>query len=422
MEDKIKVLWLSNRLFESSTDNRSGTWLLSLGPALVQSGKIELGNISRGNVSKVTRKDHGEIKQWVVPENDINKNWLPSERTIEGIQQAVKEFAPNIIQVWGVEGYWGLLTARKMLPGVHLLNIQGVMSSIAPVVLGGLTIKEIIQCYGLKEILKPSSSLLALKRSFEKIIEFEVEIIRQHQHIVTQSDWVQGHISVIQNNFVAFKTERALRNEFYEAASWLDINRNENTVPTIFTSSLGHPYKGIHVLIRTVGILKKKFPKIQLRIGGQHTKPGIKRSGYERWLRNMIDAFQLTENVSWLGPLEAVDLIGELHRASVFVQPSYVESYSLALSEALYIGTPCVVAYAGAMPELAQDNHSALFFSPGDHVSCANKICKILYDPAVAVQLSKAARKDAYIRNELNSIVDNQINIYKKILISENKA
>jgi glycosyltransferase involved in cell wall biosynthesis len=409
----MKVLWLSNRIFETSAEKQSGTWLKSLATALSSNPGITLVNISTSNVQHMTRMDYQRIVQWAVPHVSLRRDGLPNAHIVNLLKKAVAEFEPDIIQVWGTEGYWGLLTARKILTGQCILSIQGVLNAILPVYNGGLSLQETFQCIGLREILRPYGSLFLARKKFEARALFEQEIIRGHKFIVTQSLWSKGQVSAISPFFISYRTERTLREEFVNAEPW---QTPKNAGPVLFTSCAGRPYKGMHVLIKAVGVLKRRFPNIRLYISGAHIPTRIRMSGYDKWLRKIVGNLGLNNNVAWLGDLSADEIIANLHRCNVFINPSFIESYSLSLAEAMYLGVPSVVSYAGAMPELAVENQSALFFSPGDYVGCATKIEYVLADDKLSNEISRASRLLGVKRNNAEAIVDHQLYIYKSVL------
>ena len=97
------------------------------------------------------------------------------------------------------------------------------------------------------------------------------------------------------------------------------------------------------------------------------------------------------------------------------LQTSYVESYSLAVAEAMMIGVPLVISYAGAMPELAQDRVTALFYTPSDFFSCAYRLKQIIEDEKLAYGMSIASRSIAAQRNVSSVLGDLQISIYKEV-------
>lgn len=415
---RIRVLWLSNRLFETIDEGKSGSWLTSLGSELALSDIIALGNISIGSSDIVRRCDFENINQWVVPSKKRNRNGLPPTSIVSGIQEAVASFSPDIIHIWGTEGYWGLLTSRGYIRCRSLLTIQGLIKSIVPVFYGGLTFSELLSCIGIREIIKPRGSLFSTMKYFRKRSIWEDEIISSHPNIMVQSEWINAYIKMRHPQATIYKTDRALRKEFLDAESWKIEDNLKSSRRTIFTISTGYPNKGLHVLIRSLQLVKNIFPDVKLNIGGYFLPSGIKQSGYERWIIRLISALGLSNEVNFLGPLTVNDVVKQLQSSSVFVNPSFVESYSVALLEALKIGTPCVVAFSGAMPELAINEHDALYFSPGDHYGCARQILRILEYPDVSQTLSLNARLNSYQRCRTSIVLHNQILTYLKVLDS----
>lgn len=414
------VLWLCNRPIEEGADRRDGTWFTSMAKALIESGKIRLAVVAQAKVKNPTRCDFGEIAQWLVPYEPLDRNGMPPRRTVEVIQRAVEKIKPDLIHVWGTENYWGLLTARGILTRPAVLDIQGIKHAYARVYFGGLTLAERIRCIGPLEILRPMSSFLLGQYRFERWGKFEKEMIVKHQFISTQSDWVRAHVLAINPQCDLFNTGIALRKEFFETAPWTTSKNTDIGGPFIFASSSGAvTYKGLHVLIRAITILKRKYPLIVLNVAGDIMQKGIRRSGYALWLQGEAQRFGIADNIRWLGPLDADSIIRHFHEASAVVVPSFVETYSLALAEAMLVGVPVVASYAGAMPELARDGESALFFPPGDESACAWQLDRIFRDQALAGRLSQNARKIGLSRNEPRMVVEQQLAIYKAIIGNE---
>lgn len=417
----IRVLWFSNRVFETVADDKSGTWLTTLGPALVKTGKITLANISTSSVNEITKSDSGCISQWLIPEIKIGKKGIPTNSIITGIQQICDKFKPDVIHIWGTENYWGLLTARCYVKGNIVLSIQGILSSIAPVFYGGLSFVNRLKCIGIRELVYPKQSIFLYQKKIKNSIKREKEIIQGHKYIISQSNWVKFQVENLNNNVVSFHTERALRGDFFNCKKWTDIHKKSRTAPVLFTTSLPVPYKGLHVLIKALAILRSRFPLIKLIVAGQFTEPGIKQSGYERWLHQLMVTNKVYDLVSFVGSLNAQMLSHHLGQSDVFINPSFVESYSLTVAEAMAVGTPATVSFAGAMPELLGNDDTALYFSPGDHVACAMQIDRLLNDFDFSRRASERMQKIAIIRNNLDSIVANQLKIYQHVIDNTGK-
>lgn len=411
---KRKVLWFSNCPITETHGGSTGTWLSAMAHALVESGEIALTNISQAKLAKPTRRDCGDIHQWLFPIEQLNKHGLPPSRTTHAIRRIVEDVAPDLLHVWGTENYWGLLTSRKMIQGPTILEMQGIKYACAEVYYGGLSFSELLRCIGPLELLRPSSSIFLGKRRFKNWGKFEKEMICNHDTISTQSNWVRSYVNAVNPNARLIETGILLRKEFYQASSWSMQADPRSANTSIFTISSGAAaYKGLHVLFRAISILKNKFPNISLKIAGNQIAGGLRKSGYVRWIEGESRRLEIQERIQWLGPLDAAGIINQIQHSLAVVIPSFIESYCLALAEAMYLGAPLVVSYAGAMPELAQDETSALFFPMGDAVACAAKIEHLLNFNEVATRIGENARAAGLNRNNPADILARQLQIYE---------
>ena len=412
MNDKLKVLWFSNLAFSDIKHNGSGTWLHSMAEALVNTGAIQLFNITQARVKDATRQNSKSICQWLVPYESLSTYGLPSSKTIQEIQNIVDDIKPDIIHIWGTECYWGLLTSRGYIKGNIILEIQGLKFAIEKYFYSGLSFLDILKCFGLKEILKPSVSLIGLKYFLKQWGKFEKEILMNHKYISTQSDWVRVHIKNVNPMAQIFNTSIPLRTEFIVANKW----EVDSCLPyQVFTSTSSiMPYKGLHILLDAIAILNKRYPQIRLHIAGSNIT-GLREGGYSKWLKKKIKRLGIDPNVIWTGALDAKSLIMQIHKANVVVVPSFVESYCLAFDEALTVGAPTVASFAGAMPELATHEKTALFFSPGDVVMCANAIERFFVDSDYAAKVSCNAYNEKKTKNNTN-IALSQLTTYRKIM------
>lgn len=411
----MKLLWFTNIELAENTVKGTGSWLPAMSKILSSLSDIELMNISSGNVSDITRRDCGTIKQWIVPNSfRTQRNGLPPKHIVDSIIKAVDDFDPDLIHVWGVESYWGLLTARKLIKQKVVLEIQGIKGVWSKVFYGDLTFLERLSCVGLKEFIR-GTSVFSQKQQFTDWGRFENEMIAGHNCISTQSSWTQGQIKAISPESRLFLTIRALRNEFCESPTWLQ----HKCSPIIFTSAgYSAPFKGLHTAVRALHILKKQYPDISLHIAGPLQTCGLRKDGYITWVCSEIRRLGLDDNVVWLGPLKGNEIIDELLKCSAQVLPTFIESYCLALAEAMMLGVPTAVAYTGGTSFLARDEESALFFPPGDEAACAHQLGRLLSDQSLATRLSNNARQTAINRNKPDLVIARQLEIYHEVLTS----
>ena len=408
----MRILWLSNAVLSGGDRGTTGSWLAAMAQGLVASGAVTLGNIAVGMVTTLTRQDCGAIKQWIEPVTvPPARDGLPSQKIVAEILRAVEEFSPDLIHVWGVENYLGLLTARKLLRQPALLEMQGLKWAYAKVFGGGLTAWEQAQCIGLKEILG-RSTIYHGRRRFQNWGRFEEEMIAGHRFVTTQSDWIEAQTKRLNPDAQTFHMDLALRTPFVSGNRW----RRTDTSSLFCSAAYPVPYKGLHVAIRAVAILKERFGNVALRIAGSLQRAGIRRDGYVHWLNQMIDQLGITENVVWLGPLTADQIVHEMHASAAMVIPTFIENCCTAMQEAMMIGIPVVASYAGGLPSLARDEKSALFFPLGDEVMCAYQTERVLTDGQLARRISRNARAVALERNNPAKIVAKQLDIYRQVI------
>jgi glycosyltransferase involved in cell wall biosynthesis len=92
-----------------------------------------------------------------------------------------------------------------------------------------------------------------------------------------------------------------------------------------------------------------------------------------------------------VGPMPPAALAGEYGRASLFVLPSRSENAPLTVREALAAGVPIVATQVGGVDELVTDGVDGLLVPPGDPVTLAAAIERLLA-PAVQARFAAAAR------------------------------
>lgn len=413
---KIKVLWLSGTQINTKGEAFYETWLTSMAELLLSSGRIELFNVVQNNTINKIEKIDAAIKEWIIPVSRKDQNRRPSTFLIKQIDHIMQVVQPDIVHIWGIEKNWGLLTSTGVLGDKVLLEIQGIKYTCAEVYYAGLSMKDLLSTVRVQELIFPSRSIFSIKRQFSIWGIIEKEMISTHNYVGTPSEWVSDHIRFNNVNAVTYKSRLAMRKEFLDAMAW-QYRKNEDLV-VFASSSFAISYKGIHNLLDVLVLLKDKYHNLKLKIAGDWpvNNPFYRKSGYLMWFVSKAKKLGVFDLIEFLGPLNSEMLLNQFYKSDVFVVPSYVESYSLALAEAMAVGIPCVASYVGGMSELAEDNESVMFFSPNDLVKCAGNIDRIKSNKDLALKLSDNARKKTKGRNDTISVVNRQLEIYDEVI------
>lgn len=411
--EPTRVLWLSNKAQSDQDRGSTGTWLDAMAQALVQSGKVQLANVAMGPVRQITRQDAGAIAQWIVPASAQIRlhDGMPPREIVEGICQAVKEFGPDIVHVWGTETFWGLLVARKLIQRPALLETQGIKSAIARVYHGDLSWREQLACVGVKEVVR-ANTIPQGRRRFAAWTRYETEIVAGQHFVTVQSPWLEAQVRAMNSDCRVFFNDFALRQPFYAAAPWQPANQTS----IFYSASYPSPFKGIHVAVRALSLLKRRFPDIQLRVAGALQRPGLRQEGYMAWVNREAQRLGVANNVHWLGALSADQIVFEMQGCAAVFLPTFIEGYCLALAEAMAVGAPAVVAYVGGAAHLARNEETALYMAPGDVEMAAYQVGRLLTDQALAARLGAQARWVALARNDPDQIIRRQLDIYQAVL------
>lgn len=411
----MKILWLSSVQLTDEKKLISGTWIPGLLSLLkAHYPDLAIVNITKGWVSHPVKVENELLCEWLLPETN-----RMSKKVIKQINDIINQEDPDIIQVWGTEDIWGLFPFQELCSGIPvILEIQGILASVSEEYYGGLTPMELLKCWNIKEFLKPSSSLPAIRRLYSRNVGRETQILRKFSNIGVQSVWSASVVRTINSTAKLYKSGIALRSAFYESPKW---QSSDNSAIKIFSTALmGQPLKGAYTLFKAFAIVRQRFPKAQLILAGAN-ESGIRRSGFCRMLTRFAKEHKFWDSVHQLGPLSAEQLAEQYRSASVFVNPSNWESYSVVTAEAMYIGCPTVASYAGAMPELGI-NGSILYFPKGDFRICASHVIEIIEHRNLALDMSDKSQLIGRERQDCVRIAHGQMNTYLQLIGPKNKA
>lgn len=315
------------------------------------------------------------------------------ERLLAASQAAVSAFRPDLIHLHGTEQPYGLIASRVDVPVI--VGLQGILCEVVKVFWGQLPFR--------RRIFLPMSIvnylLMRQRRAHER------QIFQTCQFFLGRTDW-DRKIAPIRTGGRYFASGEILRPEF-GSGHW---KRNGVRAHCVYATTSSLPYKGIHIVINALTILRRQFPEACLRIAGN-----LPHRDYGKFLRHLVKIHGLEDAVEFLGWLPASRIVEELERAHVFVLPSFMENSPNSLAEAQMVGTPAVAAAVGGVPSLVQDGDTGLLFPPGDAEALAQKVRKIFENDALASRLSQGERNLARERHDEKKVVASLLEIYQKI-------
>jgi glycosyltransferase involved in cell wall biosynthesis len=125
---------------------------------------------------------------------------------------------------------------------------------------------------------------------------------------------------------------------------------------------------------------------------------------------------EIASHVAWKGRVPRASLPDALRRASVCVYPSHIEAMPIGWLEGLATGKAVVASETGPGPEIIDDGVNGLLCNPADPASIAEKVIRLLKDPAERRRLGAAARTLCEERYSLPTLVDRNLEYYQRLL------
>lgn len=152
------------------------------------------------------------------------------------------------------------------------------------------------------------------------------------------------------------------------------------------------PKKGIEQLIDAMEIVWKQEPCAQLAVIGQDTAKSENGKTYIDRLKERIRP-EHRQAVIFVGRQDRrKGVIDYLRRAEVCCYPSHMETFGIAVIEAMSVGKPTIFSKIGPGPEVLEHGVSGLLCDPTNPADIADNILKNMKQPELAARLSANAR------------------------------
>ena len=160
-----------------------------------------------------------------------------------------------------------------------------------------------------------------------------------------------------------------------------------------------------HVILALANIIKTSKIKCRLVIAGKISE--IDR-GYVNELRRLSEKLCVSSYVDFKFNISETEKLRLLERASILVQPSPVEGFSIVVIEANMCGTPVIVSN-GVPSDVVINKYNGLVYPFGNINALSTAITTLLEDKTTWTKLSKNASSWAQKFTWANSV--NELNL-----------
>lgn len=193
-----------------------------------------------------------------------------------------------------------------------------------------------------------------------------------------------------------------------ERFSGTDVKRE----PFLFFVGGMEARKGLEFAIEALEILVSEGRDLRLVA---LARPGFLHTESREWFDHLIDRCGLSGKVK-IKELMADDELRNMYSsASVFLLPTRMEGWGLAIMEAMAAGCPVVSSPVGGVTELVEDGCNGLLVAVGDVAGIADAVRHLLDDGGLSARLTSSA-KETVKKYTWESAAEETLKLYEKTI------
>lgn len=405
----MRVLWFA--VTPSLYDEKSfGGWIASLERIVRKYGSdIELG-IAFEHADRCFKAEKNGVTYY--PINKFKSRWDKLRLMLDYnydwemlrpcMQKVIDDFNPDIIQCFGTEWPFGLISECTEVPVV--IHMQGFSTIYS---MSGRMAYRTYDIYKFHHY-NPLSIVHFWYRSTKtpKSFERESRIMKVNRHFMGRTEWDKNLVRYYSPAAHYYHCEEALRKEITEASyQWRYQKREKMRIVTISSAST---LKGNGIILQTAKLMTELGFNFEWRVAGSKESFKLFESIYglkhEDW------------NIHLLGTLDADTVAKELSEADVYVHTAIIDNSPNSLCEAQYIGCPVVSSFVGGIPQLVENGKTGIFYPYNEPHTLAFRLIGLFQDEQILTSLSRNEIEVSHQRHDEMLIYQQLMNVYKEIL------
>lgn len=158
--------------------------------------------------------------------------------------------------------------------------------------------------------------------------------------------------------------------------------RNPGMAPHLIVTRSLEPLYDIPTALRAFARVRAQRPAARLTVAG--IGPDLAA------LQNLADELGVAQGVCFSGPIDNASIAALYASANIVLNPSTADNMPISILEALASGVPVVSTNAGGIPDLVENERTALLVPVGDDTAMANAVLRLLSDTALAGRMHDA--------------------------------
>lgn len=205
---------------------------------------------------------------------------------------------------------------------------------------------------------------------------------------------------------------------FSPSKALLEIKTNVNEDIKIVYYGRLEIRKGVLELAKSIPYLLKRHKNISFHFYGKSAQSPKANVDMQTYLTQKLAKYQ--DKCVFHGAFEPKDLSLILENASIVILPSRFDNSPLACYESMAAGKPVIGSKHGGMAEIIEHGVSGFVIDPYDIESMVMHLDKLITNAELRFQIGNKARKRIIENYNAEKILNQQIEIYTKLISSKN--
>ena len=406
----MNILWLTNiephivSRYLNKKENVYGGWLDDISNKLINNYHITF--VYKSNKIKIGESNN--FSYYSFKENNDNSKYF---------ELVLNKKNYDIIHIWGTEFKHSLVMfnvcSKLNLENKVIVSTQGLVSEISKVYFSNLP-KNIINYKTFNEMFR-NKNIMAEYEDYNNRGKYEIELLKRIKFAIYRTDWDKKIIKKYNNNANVFRLKDSLREVFYSNEKWSYDNCKKYS---IFVSQSNYSIKGFHLLLEAVNIIKNKYPNIIIYTTGYNvfTIPFFKVRTYQLYIKQLIEKYNLKDNVVFLGFLNQIQMKQMYLKSNIFISPSIIENESNSMCEAMITGTPIIASDVGGISTILRDRIDGYLYQVNDINKLSELIDFYFSNTKIYNSLSNNSIERSIELFDRDKNYNDLINIYNEII------
>jgi glycosyltransferase involved in cell wall biosynthesis len=410
MKETMRILWFSPTpsLYTGNVwGHNGGGWISSLESVLKEEAGIRLG-IAFEHKDAIFKKEREGVTYYPISSKKSGFRAYPKrvDALIHSALSIIKDFRPDIIQLFGSEGWYGALVEHTDIPVI--VHIQGSLPSYYnaryPV---GLSAWDKI--FSRSTSFKQKLMAFRIDATFKRKARIEENHLKRNHYFMGRTHWDEAIVKFYNPAAKYFHCDELLRHSFTESTGRWKFSSNDKIC--LISTISGPLYKGMDVILKTAALLKR-----YTTLHFEWNVCGVSNCAF---VESVYKIKAQEVNVKLLGIVSQDKLIEKLSGSLFYIHPSYIDNSPNSVCEAQILGVPVICTNVGGVSSLVEDGKTGFLVPANDPLMIASILTDTCRDEELLNRISSNETTVATERHNEGKIKNALIDIYKQLTNSE---